>query len=203
MRVLPFLALLSAAACATTPTVFEAVNLRPGAAGKRFKTVVVAPLGSNPELRDLFAISLVDRLKAWTVRTERGADVLSRAHFEDRDGRLILKTDVEALRRRLASSGYEAVLAVSRQREETRGGEHRWPEDPIGDFFSRPAQDRPAERADEPVLIATDLIDTATGKVVWSGCSRTVRPEEVVTLAESYASAVVEELVKNDLIGKR
>lgn len=189
------------AACVTSPTVFEAVNLRPGAQGRRFKTVVVAPLGSNAELRDVFAGSLVGRLKPWTVRAERGADVLSRAHFEDRAGRLVLKTDADAVRRHLSASGFEAVLVVYRHQESP--GEHRWTEDPVGDYFSHPPEARPATKPGDPVHIAADLLETATGKVVWSGHSRSVRTEHLVTLADSYAEAVTAELVKSDLIGRR
>lgn len=193
--------LLLAAACVTAPTVFEAVNLRPDAAGKRFKTVVVAPLGGNPEVRDLFANSLVGRLKPWTVRAERGADVLSRVHFEDRAGRLVLKTDADAVRRHLAASGFEAVLVLYRHQETP--GAHAWSEDPVGDYFKTPAEARPAPQAGDPVHIAADLLDTATGRVVWSGHSRSVRTEHMVTLADSYSEAVVAELVKADLIGRR
>jgi hypothetical protein len=196
-------------ACSTTPTVFEAVNLRPESSGRRFKTLVVVPLRSNPETRDIFAASLVGRLQAWTLRVERGADVLSRTHFEVRDGRLALKTDAEAIRKHLAASGFEAVLVVSRLRADRHGeGAHRWSEDPIGDYFSIPRGSRtarvaPTAQNGDPVLISTDLIDTATGKVVWSGHSKSLRTEYTVSLAESYAQAVVEELLRADLVGKR
>lgn len=193
------------AACATTPTVFEAVNLRPESAGRRFTTVVVVPLRSNPETRDVFASALVDRLSSWTVRAERGADVLSRTHFEVRNGRLALKTDAEAIRRHLASSGFEAVLVVSRLRPERLEGGPRWSEDPIGDYFSAPRStpSATAPRTGDPILISTDLIETATGRVVWSGHSKSLRTEYTVSLAESYAQAVVEELLRSDLVGKR
>ncbi|TPW21645.1 MAG: hypothetical protein FD126_478 [Elusimicrobia bacterium] len=209
MKARSALAVLSAAAlaaCATSPTVFEAVNLRPEGAGRRFSTIVVVPLRSNPETRDIFAAAMVGQLSPWTVRAERGADVLSRTHFEVRDGRLALKTDSDAIRRHLASSGFQAVLVVSRLRAERHSeGGHHWSEDPIGDYFSLP-RSTPSARAPQtgdPVLISTDLIDTSTGKVVWSGHSKSIRTEYTVSLAESYAQAVVEELLRSDLIGKR
>jgi hypothetical protein len=208
MRARPLALAALLGACSTTPTVFEAVNLRPESSGRRYKTLVVVPLRSNPETRDIFAASLVGRLQAWTNRVERGADVLSRTHFEVRDGRLALKTDAEAIRKHLAASGFEAVLVVSRLRADRHGeGAHRWSEDPIGDYFSAPRGPRPAgspgPQSGDPVLIATDLIDTATGKVVWSGHSKSLRTEYTVSLAESYAQAVVEELLRADLVGKR
>lgn len=203
----PLLAALLCA-CASTPTVFEAVNLRPESAGRRFTTVVVVPLRGNPETRDVFAAALVGQLQAWTMRVERGADVLSRTHFEVRDGRLALRTDAEAIRKHLAASGYEAVLVVSRLRADRHGeGEHRWSDDPIGDYFSAPRSTWTARaRGPQPgdsVFISTDLIETATGKIVWSGHSKSLRTEYTVSLAESYAQAVVEELLRADLVGKR
>lgn len=206
MRVARFLAAALLCACAATPTVFEAVNLRPEAPGRRYSTLVVVPLRSSPENRDIFANSLVGQLSAWTTRVERGADVLSRTHFETRDGRLVLKTDPEAIRRHLQSSGFEAVLVVSRLRAEDHGGgDHFWSKDPIGDYFSAPRSTPTATRpqAGDPIYFSTDLLDTATGKVVWSGHTRSLRTEYTVSLAESYAQAVVAELLKNGLIGKR
>lgn len=204
-RALAALGAAALAACATTPTVFEAVNLRPEAAGRRYKTLVVVPLRSNPETRDVFAAALVGRLEPWTVRAERGADVLSRTHFEVREGRLALKTDPESIRNHLKASGFEAVLVVSRLRPERLEGGRRWSEDPIGDYFSAPRSTPAASapRTGDPIHISTDLLDTATGKVVWSGHSKSLRTEYTVSLAESYAQAVVEELLRSDLIGKR
>lgn len=208
MRAAPLALAALLCACSTTPTVFEAVNLRPEASGRRYTTLVVVPLRSNPETRDIFAAALVGQLQAWTLRVERGADVLSRTHFEVRDGRLALKTDAEAIRKHLAASGFEAVLVVSRLRAEHHNeGVHGWTDDPIGDYFKAPRSTRtapsPGAQAGDPVLIATDLIDTATGKVVWSGHSKSQRTEYTVSLAESYAQAVVEELLRADLVGKR
>ena len=209
MKVRSALAVLGAAvlaACTTTPTVFEAVSLRPEASGRRYSTIVVVPLRANPENRDIFAASLVGRLSAWTTRAERGADVLSRTHFEVKDGRLVLKTDAEAIRRHLQTSGFEAVLVVSRLRPDDHDeGNHFWSKDPIGDYFSLPRSTpsaTPAKTGD-PVYFSTDLIDTATGKVVWSGHTKSIRTEYTVPLAESYAQAVVAELLRNGLIGKR
>jgi hypothetical protein len=198
--------LLLLAACTTTPTVFEAVNFRPEAPGRRYSTLVVVPLRSNPENRDIFANSLIGQLTAWTTRVERGADVLSRTHFDLKDGRLVLKTDPDAIRKHLAASGFEAVLVVSRLRPEDHGdGDHFWSKDPIGDYFSAPRSTPTATRAKtgDPVYFSTDLLDTATGKVVWSGHTRSLRTEYTVSLAESYAQAVVAELLKDGLIGKR
>lgn len=202
-RVLPLLLL---AACATTPTVFEAVNFKPDVAGRRYSTLVVVPLRANPENRDIFANALIGRLSAWTTRVERGADVLSRTHFDVNGGRLVLKTDPEAIRKHLAVSGFEAVLVVSRLRPEDHGdGDHFWSKDPIGDYFSAPRSTptATAPKPGDPVYFSTDLIDTATGKVVWSGHTRSVRGDYTVFLAESYAQAVVAELLKDGLIGKR
>ncbi|MBI5597688.1 MAG: hypothetical protein HY928_16495 [Elusimicrobia bacterium] len=206
---LAVLALLAGAGCVTAPTTFEAASLRHEAEGRRFKTVAVLPMSEDPGLRKHFAESVVGFLRPWTVRAERGADLLPRQLYDaDGDGRIDPAVDRDLIRLRLSEAGFEAVLTVAYQPKEDAlpaAGAHQWPEASLPEYMTaqyEKARAAGAARPDE-LLLETNLYDSKTGKVVWSAHSRTTRSASATVLAESYAAAVVDELVKYGLIGKR
>ncbi len=192
MRCAPVLAALVAAACATPPTVFEATSLRPEARGRHYARIAVIYMNDDPGLRKTFGDSVVGFLRAWTAQAERGGDLLPRSLYDaDGDGKIDANVDRDLIRRRLQEAGFEAVLMASNVSEHG----HSW------HFEETGPEAHPAGAAE--FLIETDLYDAASGKVVWSAHSRTLNPENGVLLSQSYAGAVVDELVKNDLLRKR
>lgn len=203
----PLLGLLLAAGCVTPQTIFEATYLRPEFRAKHYTTVVVAPLSDDPALRQAFGEHMVEYLRTWTARTERGRDVLPRSVYDPHlTGRVDPNIDVDSIRKKFLEAGFGATLMVAyHAKEQAHGASHVWSEDPLGDYFkthyAKPGDAAPP--AEDQVLIETSLYDNETGKVVWSGHSRTVKTDDAVTLAQSYASAVIDELVKLNLIGKK
>ena len=210
-RALVLSGLLSAAAsgCVSAPTTFEAASLRHAAEGRRFTTVAVLPMSEDPELRKTFADSVVGFLRPWTVRAERGADLLPRRLYDaDGDGRIDASVDRDLIRRRLSEAGFEAVLTVayhSKEDHPTGDAAHPWSESSLPEYMTAQYEKAHASGASRPeeLLLETNLYDSKTGQVVWSAHSRTTRPGNATLLAESYASAVVDELVKYGLIGRR
>lgn len=201
--------LLGAAGCVTPPTTFEAASLRHAAEGRRFKTVAVLPMSEDPDLRKTFADSVVGFLRPWTVRAERGADLLPRRLYDaDGDGRIDASVDRDLIRRRLSEAGFEAVLTVAYHAKEEPSADdaaHQWSESSLPEYMTAQYEKAHAARGARPeeLLLETNLYDSKTGQVVWSAHSRTTRSESATVLAESYASAVVDELVKYGLVGRR
>lgn len=48
--------------------------------------------------------------------------------------------------------------------------------------------------------LETNLFDTATGRLVWSGTSTVANPKGIITVSEEFAGAVIPALVKEGLI---
>lgn len=196
------LTLLVLAACVTAPTVFEARYLRPEFKGRSYKTVAVLSLSDDPALRRAFGESVVGYLRAWTQRSEKGADLLPQAVYDrNRDGRVDADVDKEEVRRRIHEAGFEAILTAHYEPKEE--GEHSWGGQSFTDHWAAESEKSHTGAPAAEALIETELYDAVTGQVVWSGHSRTVLAGSVAVLSESYASAVVDELVKNGLVGKR
>lgn len=195
--------MLVLSACVTAPTVFEGTFLRPEFKDRRFKTVAVLPLSDDPDLRRAFGESVVGYLRAWTQRAEKGADLLPSAVYDrNGDGRIDADVDKEAVRRRIHEAGFEAILTAHYEPKED-GSKHAWgAEGFAGHWASESAQAHTGAPPPE-VLIETELYDAASGQVVWTAHSRTVLAGSVAALSESYASGIVDELVKNGLVGKR
>ena len=192
MRQASALAVLLAAACATPPTVFEATALRPEARGRHYSRIAVIYMSDDPALRKTFGDSVVGFLRPWTARADRGGDLLPRSLYDPKgDGKIDPNVDRDLIRKRLQDAGFEAVLLAANISEHG----HTWHYEETGPEAHPGAPDE--------FLIETDLIDAPTGKVMWSAHSRTLHPDNAVLLSQSYAGAVVDELVKNDLLRKR
>lgn len=186
------LAALLAAACATPPTIFEATYLQPEARGRRFARIAVIYLSDDPALRKSFGDSVTGFLRPWTARADRGADLLPRSLYDaDGDGKIDPGIDRDRIRRQLNDSGFEAILLATNVTEHG----HSW------HYAEAGPEEHPASA--EEYLIETELIDAATGKVLWSAHSNTIHPGNAVLLAQSYAGAVVDELVKNDFLRRQ
>lgn len=202
--------LLALAACVTAPTTFEASFLRPEYRDRRYKTVAVLSLSDDPGLRRAFGESMVGYLGPWTQRAMKGGDLLPRTAYDrNGDGRIDVDVDKEAVRTRIREAGFDAILTAHyepREELEVRTGalpEHTWGSETFAGHWASESEKAHTGAPPSEVLIETELYDAETGRVVWTGHSRTVLAGSVGTLSESYASAVVEELVKNGLIGKR
>lgn len=202
------LCLISAAlGCAAPDTVFEATSRSPEFRGRHFTTVAFLSLSDDPALRKIFGDSVVGYLRTWTARSEKGSDLLPRTAYDsDGDGHIDLDGDKDIIRKRLFEAGFQAILTAHyepKEPAEPNVDAHAW----SGESFSGHwAGEIGKEHTGEPpaeFLIETELYDALTGRVVWYGHSRTVRAANAVTLAESYASAVVNELVRNGLVTKR
>ncbi|MDE2290549.1 MAG: hypothetical protein KGL53_00595 [Elusimicrobia bacterium] len=194
--------------CVTAPkTVFEATYLHPGWEGASFSTVVVLPISDEVALRKAFSDTVVQYLSAWTDRAARGYDVLPRSVYDPQaTGRVPAGFDTSLIRKRLADAGFQAALTVAYRPKETRapGAPHAWSERTLGEYFpNRYAEAHAGGPAPAEALIETNLYDTATGRVIWSSHSRTVETADDVSMAQSYAAAVVGELVKRGLIAKK
>ena len=186
------LAALLAASCATPPTVFEATSLSPEARGHRFSRVAVIYLSDDPALRKAFGDSVAGFLRPWTAQAERGGDLLPLSLYDaNGDGKIDSDIDRDKIRLHIKASGFEAILLAVNVTEHG----HNW------HYAEAGPEAHPASV--EEFLIETELLDTATGKVLWSAHSNTIHPENAVLLSQSYASAVVDELVKNDLLRKQ
>ncbi|MBI2361960.1 MAG: hypothetical protein HYV15_01050, partial [Elusimicrobia bacterium] len=172
------LLLFGGAGCVSAPTTFEAASLRHAAEGRRFSTVAVLPMSEDPDLRKTFADSVVGFLRPWTVRAERGADLLPRQLYDaDGDGRIDAKVDRDLIRRRLSDAGFEAVLTVAYQAKEEPSSAHPWTESSLPEYMTAQYEKAGAAGAARPdeLLLETNLYDSKTGKVVWSAHSRTTR----------------------------
>ena len=192
------------AGCAAPETVFEATSRSPEFRGRRFTTVAFLSLSDDPALRRTFGDSVVGFLRTWTARSEKGSDLLPREAYDaDGDGHIDLEVDKERVRRHISEAGFEAILTAHYEPKEDAETPHAWSGESFAGHWKGEIGKEHTGGAPEEFLIETELYDSATGRVVWSGHSRTVRAANSVTLAQSYASAVVNELVRNGLVAKR
>lgn len=205
------LAMVLTVGCATAaPTVFRATHLHPAYHNQRYTTIVVAPISDSPLLRRTFADAVVQYLSVWTARTASGTDVLPRSLYDaDDNGRIDSEGDRDVIRKHLADAGFQAVLTVAmRARDQLPPGASRhWSDEPLSEYFAERYEEAHAASPEggdgAEAVIETNLYDTSTGQVIWSGRSVTVNPVHAVTLAQSYAAATVGELVRLNLVGKR
>ena len=196
--------LLAASGCAVPETVFEATSRSPEFRGRRFTTVAFLSLSDDPALRKTFGDSVVGFLRTWTARSEKGSDLLPLSTYDaDGDGHIDLEVDKELVRKHISEAGFQAILTAHYEPKEEGESPHAWSGESFAGHWKGEIGKEHTGEAPSEFLIETELYDSLTGRVVWTGHSRTVRAANAVTLAQSYASAVVNELVRNGVVAKR
>lgn len=187
-------------------TKFSATWKAPDYEGKAYKQVLVWALSDNVANRSTVEDEVTHFLNLKGVKTHSGADVLPY-------DRTTIPKDEKVIKQKLEKNGYDAVLTVGLKdiKEETHYVEGTGYYNPMaygyyGSFYGYyphmyGAVYQPGYYASTTnVYLETNLWDVKTGKLVWSGQSKSEHQGSVDKTANTYARAVVTELINKKII---
>ncbi len=200
------MSLLALALGGCLSTKFSATWKAPDYEGKAYKQVLVWALSENVANRSTVEDEVTHFLNLKGVNTHSGADVLP---FD----RNTIPKDKQVVKQKLQKHGYDAVLTVGLKdvKEETHYVEGSGYYNPMaygyyGSFYGYyphmyGAVYQPGYYASTTnVYLETNLWDVETGKLVWSGQSKSEHQGSVDKTANAYARAVVSELINKKIL---
>ena len=187
-------------------TKFSATWKDPEYSGKSYKKVLVVALSDNAAARGTVEDETTHLLQVKGINGVSGSDILP----ADRNA---IPKDKEVLKEKLTKGGYEAVLTVGLidVKEETHYVQGSGYYNPMsygyyGSFYGYyphmyGAVYQPGYYSSSTVVyLETNLWDVSTGKLMWSGQSKSSDVGSVDKLANSYARSVVSELTGKGLL---
>ncbi|MCB0495349.1 MAG: hypothetical protein KDC79_04395 [Cyclobacteriaceae bacterium] len=187
-----------------TGTRFSATWKDPNYTGKSYEKLLVWALSDNVAARATVEDETTYFLKLKGINAVSGADILP----ADRSA---IPKDQEVVKKKLVDAGYEAVLTVGLidVKEETHYVQGNYTPAAFGYYGSfygyypymyGSVYQQGYYASSTNVYLETNLWDVNTGKLVWSGQSKSSDVSSVDKLANSYARAVVSELISKGLL---
>lgn len=187
-------------------TKFQASWKAPDFSGKAYEQVLVWGLSDNVANRSTVEDEVTHFLNLKGINTHSGADILPY-------DRTIIPEDQEVIKRKLVEKGYDAVLTIGLKdiKEETHYVQGTGYYNPMsygyyGSFYGyyphmygnvyQPGY----YSSTEVIYLETNLWDVSSGKLVWSGQSKSTSQGTVDKTANAYARAVVSELIKKGIL---
>ncbi len=187
-------------------TKFQASWKAPDYDGKAYSKVLVLALSDNVANRSTIEDELTHFLNLKGVSTFSGADVLP----YDRN---IIPKEKGEIKKRLVKNGYDAVITIGLKdvKEETHYVQGTGYYNPMsygyyGSFYGyyphmygsvyQPGY----YSTTEMIYLETNLWDVSSGKLVWSGQSKSTGQSTVDKTANAYARAVTTELISKGII---
>lgn len=187
-------------------TKFSASWKAPDFDGKAYDQLLVWALSDNVANRSTVEDELTHFLNLKGVNTHSGADILP----YDRE---IIPVDQKIIKNKLIEKGYDAVLTIGLKdiKEETHYVQGTGYYNPMsygyyGSFYGyyphmygnvyQPGY----YSSTEMIYLETNLWDVNTGKLVWSGQSKSTGQGSVDKTANAYARAVTAELISKGIL---
>jgi len=187
-------------------TKFQASWKAPDFDGKAYEQVLVWGLSDNVANRSTVEDEVTHFLNLKGVNTHSGADILPY-------DRKIISKDQKIIKDKLVKKGYDAVLTIGLKdiKEETHYVQGTGYYNPMsygyyGSFYGYNSYVygtvyQPGYYSStEMIYLETNLWDVETGKLVWSGQSKSTSQGSVDKTANAYARAVVTELINKGII---
>lgn len=187
-------------------TKFSATWKEPDYNGKAYKKLLVIAMSDNVSARGTVEDETTHFLKVKGINAVAGSDILPA-------DRTVIPKDKNVLKKKLTDGGYEAVLTVGLidVKEETHYVQGTGYYNPMsygyyGSFYGYNSYMygsvyQPGYYSSSTVVyLETNLWDVATGKLMWSGQSKSSDVGSIDKMANSYARAVVSELTGKGLL---
>ncbi|MCF6352617.1 MAG: hypothetical protein L3J06_06370 [Cyclobacteriaceae bacterium] len=187
-------------------TKFSASWKSPDFDGKAYDQVLVWGLSDNVANRSTVEDEVTHFLNLKGVNTHSGADILPY-------DRTIIPEDQKIIKKKLVDKGYDAVLTIGLKdiKEETHYVQGTGYYNPMsygyyGSFYGYSSYMygnvyQPGYYSStEYIYLETNLWDVETGKLVWSGQSKSTSQGTVDKTANAYARAVVSELINKGIL---
>ena len=207
MRKFSFVIILTAFAlqgCMSTK--FSASWKAPDFEAKEYDLLLVWALSDNVANRSTVEDELTHFLNLKGVKTHSGADILPY-------DRTIIPKDNKVIKQKLVEKGYDAVLTIGLKdiKEETHYVQGTGYYNPMsygyyGSFYGYSSYMygnvyQPGYYSStEMIYLETNLWDVNTGKLVWSGQSKSTGQGTVDKTANAYARAVTQELISKGIL---
>ena len=187
-------------------TKFSASWKAPDFDGKKYDQLLVWALSDNVANRSTVEDELTHFLNLKGVNTHSGADILPY-------DRSIIPEDNKVIKQKLIEKGYDAVLTIGLKdiKEETHYVQGTGYYNPMsygyyGSFYGYSSYMygnvyQPGYYSStEMIYLETNLWDVNTGKLVWSGQSKSTGQGTVDKTANAYARAVTTELISKGIL---
>ncbi len=187
-------------------TKFQASWKAPDFDGKAYEQVLVWGLSDNVANRSTVEDEVTHFLNLKGVNTHSGADILPY-------DRKIIPEDQKVIKKKLIEKGYDAVLTIGLKdiKEETHYVQGTGYYNPMsygyyGSFYGYSSYMygsvyQPGYYSStEMIYLETNLWDVNSGKLVWSGQSKSTSQGTVDKTANAYARAVVTELINKGIL---
>lgn len=187
-------------------TKFSASWKDPQYNGKEYSQVLVWGLSDNVANRSTVEDEVTYFLNLKGVNAHSGADILPY-------DRKIMPKDKKIIKKKLLEKGYDAVITIGLKdiKEETHYVQGTGYYNPMsygyyGSFYGYSSYMygnvyQPGYYSStEYIYLETNLWDVETGKLVWSGQSKSTGQGSVDKTANAYARAVVTELINKGII---
>lgn len=205
------LALLSLAlvGCGGPSTKFTATWHNPEFQGRELKDVLVIGVSESVPNRNMFEAALTAELESVKIESFRAHQLMSNVEKLERE-------QVEAL---VKERGIDAVI-VTRLLDVARDEHYVPPTTTVYSDYGYPGYGSPYyghyygyysygysvvtspgySYTSVTVILETNLYDSATGEIIWSGQSESFDPESAADVIQPTARKIVDELVKEKLI---
>lgn len=187
-------------------TKFSASWKAPDFDGKAYDLLLVWGLSDNVANRSTVEDELTHFLNLKGVNTHSGADILPY-------DRSIIPEDNKVIKQKLIAKGYDAVLTIGLKdvKEETHYVQGTGYYNPMshgyyGSFYGYSSYMygnvyQPGYYSStKMVYLETNLWDVNSGKLVWSGQSKSTSQGSVDKTANAYARAVTQELISKGIL---
>jgi hypothetical protein len=194
---LMFLTLSALSGCASISLLHSAKD--PAVSAKQYKKLLVVGIAERPQMRQIF-----EEVFAGEVR-KGGADGITSYSITGVNDKLSRAAVVEAVKKSGADGVITTRLVGSSKKSDTRTGfvmtdrgvDSYWGGSvSYAEFVHQPVE----VITSTEVSIETNLFDTGTGKMVWSGASSAVNPEGIITITGNLADLVIKAMKKEGLL---
>lgn len=187
-------------------TKFSATWKDPGYEGNAYKKLLVVAMSDNVSARGTVEDETTHFMQIKGVNAVSGSDILPA-------DRTVIPKEQDVLKKKLTEAGYDAVLTVGLidVKEETHYVQGTGYYNPMsygyyGSFYGYNSYMygsvyQPGYYASSTVVyLETNLWDVNSGKLMWSGQSKSTDTGSIDKVANSYARAVVSELTGKGLL---
>ena len=194
---LMFLSMVALCGCASVSLLHSAKD--PAVTARQYKKLLVVGIAEKPQMRQVF-----EEVFAGEVR-KGGADGIASYSITGVNDKLSRDAVVEAVKKTGADGVITTRLVGSSKKSDVRTG-FVMVDRGVASFYGGSVSY--AEFVHQPVevitsteaFIETNLFDTGTGKMVWSGTSNAVNPEGIITITTTIADNVIKALHKDSLL---
>ena len=153
----------------------------------------------NEEVRQKFENSFVKQLIAAGIEAESSMDTIPSPPDME-----LKKDEILDAVKKFNSDGVIITHLVGKDTKHTVTYQHSIHSSSDLFFFYRSAYDRRGySRSSETVYLETNLYDVKTEKLIWSGQSKTFKPDSYNQMFNDLVSKVIEDLKKNNLIPQK